>query len=124
MILSLLLALASAPPIDHTKNMVASQPKAVRVQLGFYRFRGNRVKVLFDNRQIVSKIVAAPPRGDRSGISDFVWVELSGCGTLTVTAGTERASQRLCAGRDTKSVKIDAGPPTKVTLLKNFQGND
>jgi hypothetical protein len=53
-----------------------------------------------------------------------VWVQLSGCGTLTVTSGKENVSQRLCVGRDTKSVKIEAGPPLKITLLQVLQGID
>jgi hypothetical protein len=124
MILSLLLSLVSPTQIDHTIAMLSPTPAAERVQLGFYHFRGNRVQVLFDKRQIVNKIIAAAPRGDRSGISDFVWVQLSGCGTLAVVVGKESVSQRFCAGRSAKSVKIEAGPPLKITLLQAFQGND
>jgi hypothetical protein len=124
MILPLLLALASATPIDHSNTMLVSGTSTERVQIGFYNFRGSRVRVLFNKRQIVNKIMTAPERGDRSGISDFAWVNISGCGTLTVTVGKKTVSQAFCAGRSAKGVRIDAGPPLKITLLQTFQGID
>jgi hypothetical protein len=124
MILPLLLTLASTTSIDRTTNMAALQPTSDRVQIGFYNFRGNRVQVLFNKRQIVNKITFAPERGDRSGISGFALVQISGCGTLTVIAGKKSVSQEFCAGRSAKSIRIDAGPPLKITLLQTFQGID
>jgi hypothetical protein len=124
MIMSLLLALSSVTPIDHSDSMTALQPSADHVQIGFYHFRGSRVRVLFNKRQIVNKIMTAPERGDRSGISDFALVQISGCGTLTVIAGKKSVSQEFCAGRSAKSIKVDAGPPLKITLLQNYQGID
>jgi hypothetical protein len=124
MILPLLLALASVTPISHSNGMLVSGTSAERVQIGFYNFRRNRVQVLFNKRQIVNKITFAPERGDRSGISGFALVQISGCGTLTVIVGKKSVSQEFCAGRSAKSIRIDAGPPLKITLLQTFQGND
>ncbi len=119
-----ILALASATPSIAAIAVPAAKTTTERIQLGFYHFRGNRVRVSFEKRIVVDKTIAAPPKGDRSGISDFEWVEISGCGTLTVTNGRLSKSQRLCAGAGTKSVKIDAGPPLTMTLLKSYQGID
>jgi hypothetical protein len=89
-----------------------------------YHFRGTKVRVTYEKRVILDKVIAAPPKGDRSGISDFQWVEISGCGTLTVTSGRAVATKRLCPREGTKSVKIDAGPPLTLTMMKAYQGND
>jgi hypothetical protein len=124
MILPLLLSVASAGSINGSANALTLQPSADRVQIGFYNFRGNRVRVLFNKRQIVNKITFAPERGDRSGISGFALVQISGCGILTVIAGKKSVSQEFCAGRSAKSIRIDAGPPLKITLLQTFQGID
>jgi hypothetical protein len=124
MTMSLLLALAAAAPIAASAPVPAVKPGAERVQIGFYRFRGTRVRVSFEKRILIDKVIAAPPRGDRSGISDFTWVQVSGCGTLTVTTGRTITSQRLCPRDGTKSVKINAGPPLTLTMLPTFQGDD
>ncbi len=122
--LSTLIALTLAAPITATVTRPAARVAADRIQLGFYRFRGNRVRVSFERRVIVDKVITAPPPGDRSGISDFVWVEIVGCGTLTVKTGQASVAQRLCPRDGVKSVRIDAGPPMTLTMLPTAQGND
>jgi len=107
-----------------TPAAVGAGAPAARVQLGFYHFNGNQVTITFEGKRILSKVVPAPPKGDRSGISDFTWVSLARCGDLAVMVGRSKTVRRVCPGEGDKSVRIDAGPPLVVTVLKVHHGAD
>jgi hypothetical protein len=96
----------------------------VDIQLAFYPFAGEHVRVTVDGKTAFDRTIAVARGNARLGLAAVAQIELPECSDIVVKTGHGQVAERICLTAGTKSVVIDAGPPLTIAAQDRYNGVD
>jgi hypothetical protein len=100
------------------------EAKPVRLQLAFFHFKNDQVRVTVNGKTAFDRAVTVAPDNARYGLAAVAQIDLPACADIVVTTKRHRVAQRLCVTAATKSIVIDGGPPLTIAAKDQYQGDD